>query len=83
MLAMKVKLFEIQSERVMRAIQHEKTDGGVIDRTVSEEMDRLNHLMNDVKDFVTPDSDSVSIAVQGKNTVGIMERIFGGGSNAK
>ena len=78
MLAMKVKLFEVQSERVMRAIHHEKTDGGVVDKTVSEEMDRLNDFMNDVKEYCMPsENEGINISAKGSSAKGIIERIFG------
>lgn len=78
------KMIEMQGERVLFGRFIEQTEGGYMDKNLSEEMSRLMELMKDLKQLST-EQDEISIKVSGKNAVesanqsGVLSQIFGGG----
>lgn len=75
-------LIEMQGERVIFGRFIEMTEGGYVDRNLSEEIKRLMEMMKNFKEILQED-DSINISIKGKNAVqgsgGILSEIFGGG----
>jgi hypothetical protein len=58
-----------QQNRVMHALLQEKLDGGQLDRNLSIELDRLNEMIYNFKDFMMPQQESVEIKAKGGGAV--------------
>lgn len=78
-------MIEMQGERVLFGRFIEQTEGGYVDRNLSEEIKRLMDLMKDFKDLMS-EREEISIKVKGKEAVksagsgtGILSEIFGSG----
>jgi hypothetical protein len=70
------KMLEIQFDRVFKGALVEKLDGGVLDKTVSEEMMRTMRMCRDFKDIFT-EKNEIVIKAQGKQGTGILGSLFG------
>ncbi len=73
-------LIEMQGERVIFGRFIEMTEGGYVDRNLSEEIKRLMELMKNFKEILS-DGESINISIKGKHAVqsgGILSEIFGG-----
>lgn len=73
MVALMQTLLEIQTERALRGAFVEKMDGGMINETVSKELDRTMGMMQRVKEM-SDNREEVTITAKGS---GILAQIFG------
>lgn len=79
-------LLTVQGERVLFGRLIEQTEGGYIDRNLSEEMERMITMMEKFKGIMTNDNSSeITVKVKGDKAVetaantGILSQIFGQG----
>lgn len=85
MLALVKMLIEMQGERVIFGRFIEQTEGGYVDRNLSEEMRRLMELMEKFKELGSSPQEEITVKVKGTEAVkqaggaGILSQIFGGG----
>jgi hypothetical protein len=77
-------LIEKQGERVIFGHLIEQTEGGYIDRNLSDEMVRLMNMIKEFKDIISPAPDEISVKIKGKTAVesvssdkGVLSDIFG------
>jgi hypothetical protein len=71
-------VMEAQMNRVSQALYQEQMDGGVIDRNLSVEMDRMTGMMISFKELLRPDRDEIRIGIEAKGagSGGIMETMM-------
>ena len=78
------KVIGLQFERVYKGALIEKKDGGVLDKTVSEEMMRAFSMANQLKGIISPQQDKIVIEATGTKGTGVLSKLFGnGGVNGK
>ncbi len=69
-------------ERLNRAFFFEKLDGGSLNRTVSNEVEKFARLVATVKYLGTPlkdgDEDEISLRAKGKSAKSVINKLFGG-----
>lgn len=62
-------IIEKQGERVIFGRLIEQTEGGYIDRNLSEEMDRLVEMIKQFKDLMSAPSEEISVKIKGTEAV--------------
>ncbi len=75
-------VIDLQMGRVTHAVFSERVKGGSIDGNVTKEMQVLGRLIKDY-DFMNQDGTGIHITATGEESVGVLERIFGGGGKKK
>ena len=70
------KITGIQFERVYKGALIEKLDGGVLDKTVSEEIMRAMSLVKQLKDLAAPPETTVKIEARGEAGAGALAKLF-------
>lgn len=83
-------LIEKQGERVLFGMFIERTEGGYVDRNLSEEMMRTMDMIERFKNvFTKGNDDEITVKVKGKDALqtaaksGVLSQIFGGGDSKK
>lgn len=72
------KLLEVQFDRVFKGALIEKLDGGVLDKTMSDEIMKTFKMAREFRDIFS-ERNEVVIKASGKQGTGIIAQMFGGG----
>lgn len=70
-------LLEIQQDRIYRLAAFEQIEGGIPDPNVSQEIKNFIDMLEKLKKILTDKEDFLVIKARGKNTTGIIEKLFG------
>jgi hypothetical protein len=71
------QLLKIQAERVFRFVKIEEAEGGLPDPNVTAELTNFIAMVEKLKKLLSDDSDFLVIKAKGKNSMGVLERLFG------
>lgn len=74
------RMMAIQFDRVYKGAMIEKMDGGVMDKTVSDEIMRTFNMAKELRDIFSPPKEEIVIKATGKQSSGgVLQALFGAG----
>jgi hypothetical protein len=74
------RMMGIQFDRVYKGAMIEKMDGGVMDKTVSDEIMRTFNMAKELRDIFSPPKEEIVIKATGKQSSGgVLQALFGTG----